>query len=395
MSFGIIRIQKFQGSAIRGIQSHDLREKTPRTNPDIDSSRTNQNYSLLSSTDYNNSVSSKIKSLELKKSVRKDAVRMVQCLVTSDCEFFKKLTPEKQSEFFSESLNFIKHRYGEKNIFSATVHLDEKTPHMHINFVPITNDGKLSAKSIFTRSEFSNLHTDFHNDIGKKWGLERGQSHEEKRHHVTTEELKIKTRRAEIEKSITELQLSVQLKYIQPDDIKPQQLDSKMLGLISHVESPEMIIHRINEKYIEPIRKKLQGAVFLSEKFDKLEVNYKNSELKNLELQKKVEQFEHFFSEINNCQPQNIKAKIAEFINENKEEVRVFERMNKEFSKDIKNIAERKRFVNEFMRRWKLEPKEKRLEYEERIVKNIQSRIEKKQQEKASVKSHNNEGMSR
>jgi len=45
-------------------------------------------------------------------------------------------------------MKFIKEEVGEQNIFAATVHMDEKTPHMHICFTPITVDDKLSAKTI-------------------------------------------------------------------------------------------------------------------------------------------------------------------------------------------------------------------------------------------------------
>ena len=39
-------------------------------------------------------------------------------------------------------------KFGEENILSAVVHLDERTPHMHVCFVPITKDGKLSSKTL-------------------------------------------------------------------------------------------------------------------------------------------------------------------------------------------------------------------------------------------------------
>ena len=48
MSYGIIRVQKFKVAAVTGIQIHDKREKeTSNTNPDIDYSKSNQNYSLI------------------------------------------------------------------------------------------------------------------------------------------------------------------------------------------------------------------------------------------------------------------------------------------------------------------------------------------------------------
>ena len=58
------------------------------------------------------------------------------------------LPPEEQKAYFTMALDFISERVGEKNILSAVVHMDEKTPHMHLCFVPITPDNKLSAKSI-------------------------------------------------------------------------------------------------------------------------------------------------------------------------------------------------------------------------------------------------------
>lgn len=46
------------------------------------------------------------------------------------------------------AVRFIQEEIGEDNVFAATVHMDEKTPHMHICFTPITPDGKLSAKIV-------------------------------------------------------------------------------------------------------------------------------------------------------------------------------------------------------------------------------------------------------
>ena len=48
--------------------------------------------------------------------------------------------------YFAMALDFIAERVGKQNILSAVVHMDEKTPHMHLCFVPITPEGKLSAK---------------------------------------------------------------------------------------------------------------------------------------------------------------------------------------------------------------------------------------------------------
>ena len=42
---------------------------------------------------------------------------------------------------------------GIENVINATVHMDEATPHMHLGIVPVTEDGRLSAKDIFTKTD--------------------------------------------------------------------------------------------------------------------------------------------------------------------------------------------------------------------------------------------------
>ncbi len=61
-------------------------------------------------------------------------------------EFMNQLPPEEQKAYFDGS-DFISERVGKQNILSAVVHMDERTPHMHLCFVPITPDNKLSAKT--------------------------------------------------------------------------------------------------------------------------------------------------------------------------------------------------------------------------------------------------------
>jgi len=69
------------------------------------------------------------------------------------------------------------------------VHMDEKTPHMHLCFVPITPDNKLSAKAILgNQKSLSEWQTAYHERISARWNeLERGQSSMiTKRKHIPT-----------------------------------------------------------------------------------------------------------------------------------------------------------------------------------------------------------------
>lgn len=195
---------------VRGIQIHDNREKDhSHTNKDIDWSKSDLNYNLAPTFEgsFYNKINSRIQELSLPRKVRKDAIVMTQCLVTSDKGFFDKLTPEEQKRYFQESYDFIKNRYGEKNIISAIVHMDEKTPHMHVNFVPVTSDGRLSAKDLFGKMQLSKLHDDFFKNVGKGWGLERGQPKAETQKHIPINQFKAET----LQKELKEIQNNIQI----------------------------------------------------------------------------------------------------------------------------------------------------------------------------------------
>jgi hypothetical protein len=185
MSFAVVHMMKIGRGGLRGIQSHNQREKEPKTNPDIDSTRTPLNYYLLNNqtVNYNRAVSDRITRLATAtQTVRKDAVVLCNFIVTSDSSFFVNLTPERQRAFFVDSVRFFSERYGSENLVSATVHMDETTPHMHLGLVPITSEKRLSAKTLFDKKELQSLQTDFARQVGGVYGLERGVQGSERTH---------------------------------------------------------------------------------------------------------------------------------------------------------------------------------------------------------------------
>ena len=73
-------------------------------------------------------------------------------------------------------------RYGEDNILSFVVHLDERSPHIHADLVPVTDDNKVSFKKVFVgkdkyeyRAKTLALHDAFAK-VNERWGLQRGDS---------------------------------------------------------------------------------------------------------------------------------------------------------------------------------------------------------------------------
>lgn len=197
MSYSIIRMQKMKGNAIKGIQFHNQRERESETNPDINYDDSHLNYDLINGQqkiDYNEKINKVIEeNVTSNKAIRKDAVRLAEFLITSDKEFFEKISPREQKRYFETAHEFLADRYGEKNLIYATIHNDEKTPHMHVGFVPVTEDGRLSAKDFFgQKKQLVSLQDDF-NDYLKQNGFELERGVSSSRKHLETAKYKALT----------------------------------------------------------------------------------------------------------------------------------------------------------------------------------------------------------
>lgn len=183
VGYAVVHMMKIKSGAVGGIQSHNNREHEPKTNPDVDMSRSEDNYDLISCDNYKRSIKEKLSNLvESSRAVRKDAVVVCNFIVTSDNETMNALGADRQREFFQDSVKWFSDRYGADRVLNATVHMDETTPHLHIGVMPITQDGRLSAKAIFTKTEMKAIQTEFARDVGEKYGLERGVEGSERTH---------------------------------------------------------------------------------------------------------------------------------------------------------------------------------------------------------------------
>lgn len=183
MGYAVVHMMKIKSGAVGGIQSHNNREHEPKTNPDVDMSRSEDNYDLISCDNYKRSIKEKLSNLvESSRAVRKDAVVVCNFIVTSDNETMNALGADRQRQFFQDSVKWFSDRYGADRVLNAAVHMDETTPHLHIGVMPITQDGRLSAKAIFTKTEMKAIQTEFARDVGEKYGLERGVEGSERTH---------------------------------------------------------------------------------------------------------------------------------------------------------------------------------------------------------------------
>lgn len=176
--YAILRFAKYKGPEIGNIEAHNERTKEKyASNPDVDISRSKYNFHLIEPEQkYRAEAERQIKEAGCR--TRSDSVRVVEALVTATPEFFRGKKKSEIRAYFQEALAFIQQNQAPKTIISAVVHMDEKTPHMHLSFVPLTADGRLSAKEIVgNKKKLTQWQDKFWEHMVRKYpDLERGES---------------------------------------------------------------------------------------------------------------------------------------------------------------------------------------------------------------------------
>ena len=176
--YAILRFAKYKGPEIGHIEAHNERAKEKyASNPDVDTARSHLNFHLVTpERKYRAEAEKQIAAAGCR--TRSDSVRVVEALVTASPEFFKGKKRSEVKAYFTEALEFIKQNQNPETIISAVVHMDEKTPHMHLCFVPLTEDKRLSAKEIVgNKKKLTWWQDKFWKHMVKKYpNLERGES---------------------------------------------------------------------------------------------------------------------------------------------------------------------------------------------------------------------------
>lgn len=243
--FAILRFAKYKGPEIGHIESHNERSKEKyASNPDVDTSRSHLNFHLVTpQRKYRAEAEKQIAEAGCR--TRSDSVRVVEALVTASPEFFKGKKKSEVKAFFQEALGFIQEHQDPKTILSAVVHMDEKTPHMHLCFVPLTEDKRLSAKEIVgNKKKLTQWQDKFWEHMVKKYpDLERGESASETgRDHIPPRVFKEMTRLTKQKAKLEEL-----LSDINPFNIKGKTAEIGVL-LDKYIPSVEQM-HTTMKKY--------------------------------------------------------------------------------------------------------------------------------------------------
>lgn len=175
-----VKGDKTKSESVKGALNHLFREINT---PNADAERTAENVVLKGA----DNVEDIMKDFDsrMPKKIRSNAVKAVEVVITGSSQRMNEMSKEEQMDYFKQSLAFVGRKFGgEENILSAVVHNDETTPHLSVMVVPLV-EGKLNvAKFTDGISKMKELQTDFANEVGKKFGLERGVERERPRDHI-------------------------------------------------------------------------------------------------------------------------------------------------------------------------------------------------------------------
>ncbi len=222
--YGIIRVAKIKSKGdMRGEQIHTNRERISRTNPDINYEKTPENKNYIFCEDFGKRFDERIKELQnagTQKKVRSDAVLMMSGICTASHNFFD--NKKKTEQYFDDVVDFLKDKYGKKNLVSATVHYDERTPHLHFYIIP-EKEGRLCAKKMFGKQDLINLQDEFFTKVSSKYGLERGEKNSNKKHLSTQDFKKINNEANNLEKKLEKTEKIIEEKKENLEKLKSKE----------------------------------------------------------------------------------------------------------------------------------------------------------------------------
>ncbi|MEN5300470.1 MobV family relaxase [Brucella sp. TWI559] len=183
-SYAILRVGKIKTKGgISAALSHNLRE---RETPNADIERVHENTVLKGADSVQGGLNDWADRAPEK--IRTNAVLALEYFVGGSPERINAMSRDEQDAYFSKALQWFETRHGAENVLSAIVHRDETTPHMQILVIPLDERNKLNARALVGGKEnLRQLQTDFAEQVGLEFGLQRGIERSVARHHTIKE----------------------------------------------------------------------------------------------------------------------------------------------------------------------------------------------------------------
>lgn len=205
MSYTVLHLEKAKGND-SGMSAHIERTINPKN---ADASRSYLNKEMIAYPDRiknrTSAIQYRLDNAHLKRKIGTNQVRAIRVLLSGTHEVMKTIEENKQlNNWCNDNLNWIKETFGEENLVSAVLHMDEKTPHIHATIVPIVtgerrkandsqtykkknlNSNRLCADDIMARNKLKHYQNTYAT-VMAKYGLRRGIEGSEAKHISTAE----------------------------------------------------------------------------------------------------------------------------------------------------------------------------------------------------------------
>ena len=205
MSYTVLHLEKAKGND-SAMSAHIERTIHPKN---ADASRSHLNKELIvypeSVKNRTSAIQYRLDNAHLKRKIGTNQVRAIRVLLSGTHEVMKTIEENKQlNNWCNDNLNWIKETFGEENLVSAVLHMDEKTPHIHATIVPIVtgerrkandsqtykkknlNSNRLCADDIMARNKLKHYQNTYAT-VMAKYGLRRGIEGSEAKHISTAE----------------------------------------------------------------------------------------------------------------------------------------------------------------------------------------------------------------
>ena len=235
--------QKYKRGNISGLERHNERKNKNYSNVEIDLEKSHLNFSLAEIKSYTQAISERIsqRNNPQNRALRKDAVLLSEFIISSDKDFFDKLSYEETKLYFTCASEFLSDFFGKENMIYAVVHMDEHTPHMHFGFVPMTDDMRLCAKEIISKNSLKKLQDKLPKHLQNNgFRIQRGDENSQAIH------LEPREYKAEMERQ--KVQLSKDLEHIEN---KIECTDKILKSCEKIVVDAETLIDKLDCKYQE------------------------------------------------------------------------------------------------------------------------------------------------
>ena len=252
MAFVVAHVEKYSSGACAGLGIHVDRKTEEHSNKNIDNTLSSENVELVEK--YNNNLYGAVKDriregYTGKKAIRKDAVATVGVVCSASSDFFENKSKAENVQYFKDCKEFFENKVGKENIVCSKIHFDESTPHMHLYFVPLTDDGRLSAKEVCNREFLRDIQRELPRYLQEKGHcVERGLE-DSTNEHISKKEYEnnlLKEKLEELEKASENFM--EQQRYLEEQRISLEIQERNIRELQEELEKERKKIKELKEK---------------------------------------------------------------------------------------------------------------------------------------------------